>query len=126
LFIDLDGLKKINDRYGHNEGDTAIKEASEILKATFRDSDILARLGGDEFTVLIVDAGDETEDKIRERLNYNIDLANKGLNKPYQLSMSAGLIRVPANSSATIEELMEYADMVMYDEKSAKKQSQIQ
>jgi diguanylate cyclase (GGDEF)-like protein/PAS domain S-box-containing protein len=126
LFIDLDELKKINDRYGHNEGDIAIQEASEILKSTFRDSDILARLGGDEFTVLIVDAENGTEEIIRERLNHNIDLANKRLNKPYQLSMSAGLIRIPANSSATIEELMEYADMVMYDEKSAKKQSQIQ
>lgn len=126
LFLDLDGLKKINDRYGHNEGDVAIKEASEILKATFRDSDIMARLGGDEFTVLIVDADSETDEIIRERLDHNIDLANERLNKPYKLSMSAGLIRVPTNSSATIEELMEYADMVMYNEKSAKKQSQIQ
>ncbi|GEM_PF-2017723 len=123
LFIDLDGLKAINDRYGHNEGDIAIIESAEVLKACFRDSDILARLGGDEFTVLIVDAKNESEDIIRERLNAQIEAANKRLHKPYRLSMSVGMVRIPSNSTASIDELVEYADMVMYEQKIAKKQA---
>ena len=55
LFIDLDGMKRINDEFGHNEGDNALIKTAEILNRTFRNSDIIARLGGDEFTVLVTD-----------------------------------------------------------------------
>ena len=51
LFIDLDGMKKINDEFGHNEGDNALINTATILNRSFRSSDIIARLGGDEFTV---------------------------------------------------------------------------
>lgn len=54
LYADLDNLKVINDTYGHNEGDMALREVATIFKETFRDSDILARIGGDEFTVVPV------------------------------------------------------------------------
>jgi diguanylate cyclase (GGDEF)-like protein len=52
LFIDLDGMKRINDEFGHTEGDNALISTATILNRTFRTSDIIARLGGDEFTVL--------------------------------------------------------------------------
>ena len=52
LFIDMDDLKWINDHYGHNEGDQALIDLANILKKTFRESDIIARIGGDEFVVL--------------------------------------------------------------------------
>jgi len=55
FFIDMDGLKVINDSYGHEEGDIAIKEIANILRSAFRKSDIVARLGGDEFTVFTTD-----------------------------------------------------------------------
>ena len=55
LFIDLDGMKRINDEFGHNEGDNALINTAAILNRSFRSSDIIARLGGDEFTVLVTD-----------------------------------------------------------------------
>ena len=51
IFIDLDGMKQINDLYGHQEGDNALKDTANILKNTFRETDIIARIGGDEFAV---------------------------------------------------------------------------
>ena len=55
LFIDLDGMKRINDEFGHNEGDNALIRTATILNRSFRSSDVIARLGGDEFTVLVTD-----------------------------------------------------------------------
>jgi diguanylate cyclase (GGDEF)-like protein len=68
FFSDVDGLKEINDSYGHAEGDRALKRASETLRMTFRDSDIIARMGGDEFAVRAVEALDQSETKIVARL----------------------------------------------------------
>lgn len=122
LFVDLDELKKINDLYGHDEGDAVIIKAAEILKNTFRDTDILARLGGDEFTVLIIESFSDKEDGIEERLAEQIALVNAQSDKPYNISMSIGLVRIPPDSSATIEEFMKFADMLMYEQKSRKKE----
>src|SRR5205807_10365551 len=57
VFVDLDGLKRINDEGGHGQGDEALKRTADILTMTFRKSDIIARLGGDEFAVVTVDHG---------------------------------------------------------------------
>jgi diguanylate cyclase (GGDEF)-like protein/PAS domain S-box-containing protein len=120
FYADLDGLKQINDLHGHIEGDTVIIKAAEVLKKTFRDSDILARLGGDEFAVMIVASGSENEEKIEKRLAEKIASVNSQSDKPYKLSMSIGLVRIPSNSSASIGEFMEYADMLMYENKGKK------
>src|SRR5262249_60210992 len=64
LFIDLDGMKKINDEFGHNEGDNALIQTAAILNRSFRSSDIIARLGGDAFTVLVTDLTANQEDAI--------------------------------------------------------------
>lgn len=61
FFIDLDGLKKINDIHGHEAGDLAIIAAAQVLKAAFRDSDVVARIGGDEFVVLAIDVGEPAD-----------------------------------------------------------------
>ena len=57
-FVDLDGLKRINDTFGHQEGNRALVDTSIVLRDSFRQSDILARLGGDEFAILIAEAAE--------------------------------------------------------------------
>src|SRR5258708_374231 len=68
FFMDIDGMKQINDSFGHGEGDRALKRMAKALKMTFRDSDVIARLGGDEFAVLAIEASDNTETAIPPRL----------------------------------------------------------
>src|SRR5213595_3982108 len=68
FFIDVDGLKEINDVFGHAEGDAALKCTAEALETTFRDSDVIARFGGDEFAALAIEASGQNEATIRDRL----------------------------------------------------------
>src|SRR5215471_9810632 len=77
FFIDVDGLKEINDVFGHAEGDAALKCAAEALETTFRDSDVIARFGGDEFAVLAIEASDQNEATIRERLTQYLNSARR-------------------------------------------------
>ncbi len=120
LYVDLDDLKKINDQYGHNEGDYAIAQAAEILNKTFRSSDIICRLGGDEFTILIEDASLADEGEIRRRIQHYCDLHNAASQKPYQLSMSMGAAAYTPDSDKTFEMLMKEADLALYEEKQRK------
>src|SRR5260370_3764385 len=76
FFVDVDGLKHINDSFGHAEGDRALRRAAEALERTFRDSDVIARLGGDEFAVLAIDASGQSETTIRTRLSEYLQSIN--------------------------------------------------
>lgn len=64
IICDVDGLKLINDAMNHDAGDSLLITAADILRSSFRDSDIVARIGGDEFVVLLPDTGEET---VRDR-----------------------------------------------------------
>lgn len=121
LMADLDKLKPINDTYGHEAGSAAIKAAGMILSETFRETDVVARLGGDEFAVLIINALDSVEDSIAARLQKNIDAYNLTGGKPYQVSISFGIIKVEPENKLTIEELLKLADEKMYEQKISKK-----
>jgi diguanylate cyclase (GGDEF)-like protein len=116
LFIDLDDLKEINDRYGHIVGDRALIDLALLLKRTFRESDILGRFGGDEFVVL-VEFADERSDVLITRMYKNLEEHNaKGL-KPYQLSISLGTALFDPAHPVTIEGLLTKADTLMYAQK---------
>ncbi len=120
FFIDLDGLKFINDTLGHEEGDNAIKRTSIILKRTFRDSDIITRLGGDEFAVLVSD-NIELPEVIIKRLQCKIDNENAASAHPYQISMSIGVANYDPSAPCSIHELISQADELMYKQKKEKK-----
>jgi len=122
FFIDLDGLKFINDSWGHEEGDQAIKKTSALLSATFRSSDIICRLGGDEFAALVFDSP-ELPEVILTRLQGRIDDENASSNRPYQISMSTGVSIYDPVSPCTIHELMSRADQQMYIQKKERKQA---
>ncbi|HAX74516.1 MAG TPA: diguanylate cyclase response regulator [Cyanobacteria bacterium UBA11372] len=119
LFVDLDGLKKINDTLGHEMGDRAIVYTAEILKQTFPDSDIVARIGGDEFAIFIPASIDNT-DNFETRLQANIDCFNVKHDNSYQLSMSLGVKQCHWHENFSLEQLVTQADNLMYERKRSK------
>jgi diguanylate cyclase (GGDEF)-like protein len=121
LFADLDGLKKINDTYGHGEGDKAIMAAAKILKGTFRESDIVARTGGDEFVVFAFDIGMRDEATVVKHLQENMERYNSVRPHPYKVMLSVGCIAVDPESGDTLEKILEDADKEMYLHKLARR-----
>jgi diguanylate cyclase (GGDEF)-like protein len=117
VFCDLDGLKGINDRFGHSEGDRALRAVAEIFKKTFRDSDIIGRLGGDEYAVLAIDAADRAAEICTARLRENLRSYNAQQHSGYPLSLSVGLVHFDAQNTSSVEELLAAADQRMYQQK---------
>ena len=116
FFMDIDGMKQINDSFGHGEGDRALKRMAKALKMTFRDSDVIARLGGDEFAVLAIEASDNSEAAIRARLGEDLKSVSAGETR-YAINLSLGAVRINICSSASIGEWMVRADQAMYEQK---------
>jgi diguanylate cyclase (GGDEF)-like protein len=116
FFMDVVGLKNINDSFGHSEGDRALKRTSKAIEKTFRDSDVIARLGGDEFAVLAIEASDSSEAAIRARLCRDLKLMSEREAR-YKIDLSLGAARLEVRSKTCIEELMARADQAMYERK---------
>lgn len=114
LFLDLNHFKLINDKFGHDIGDDALRHMAELLCRVFRDADIFARLGGDEFVVLLPGTGSEHCQRIKERLNHAIDDFNSHSGKPYQLSCSLGIVIYDASIPPDLDQLLRQADEEMY------------
>ena len=119
LSADLDGLKLINDTYGHHEGDRALIAVASLLKATFRTSDVIARIGGDEFVVLMIQAKGENAQVIKDRLQKNIDQYNAAAEK-FSISLSVGITQFNPQDDVSIEELLVRADQQLYQDKQTK------
>ena len=119
-FVDLDGLKQINDTLGHEAGNRALIELANVLKESFRQSDVLGRLGGDEFAVFIGDANESETERIRQRIQLNLDSCNALPDRTYALSFSIGIVSSSSATSPHIEALLEKADALMYQQKRAK------
>jgi diguanylate cyclase (GGDEF)-like protein/PAS domain S-box-containing protein len=117
LFCDVDGLKQINDTYGHLEGDRALSDAADVLRRTFRSADIIARLGGDEFTVFPLEAVGTSTELLSDRLASALEAHNAVSSRPWQLRMSVGFARFDPDSPWTIEALLEEADRRLYENK---------
>ncbi len=117
LFVmDVDGLKQINDSFGHFEGDRALKRTAEVLEETFRDSDVVARLGGDEFAVLAIEASGHSEATIKARL-FECLKSISAEQSCHELSLSLGVARFDPRNRTSIGELMAKADQAMYEQK---------
>jgi diguanylate cyclase (GGDEF)-like protein len=117
LFVmDVDGMKQINDAFGHREGDLVLKRTAEAMEQTFRDSDVVARLGGDEFAVLAIEASGHSEATIKARL-FECLKSICAKESRYRISLSLGLARFDAGSLTSIGELMARADQAMYEHK---------
>jgi diguanylate cyclase (GGDEF)-like protein len=121
VYLDLDGLKQINDTFGHQEGDRALVNTAQSLKGIFhRDLDIIARLGGDEFVVLSIDSFHENAEIISAHLQENLDNTTAQINCGYRLSFCLGMTRFNIKGRMTINDLMAKADMALYKNKRAR------
>jgi diguanylate cyclase (GGDEF)-like protein len=116
---DVDGLKHINDSYGHREGDLALQRVGTALKQTFRDSDVIGRLGGDEFAICGLMGADCSTMRLVERLNHSVALASRQEVR-YPLTVSVGFACCGLGNSLTIDELLDSADRSLYAQKRRK------
>ncbi len=121
VLADVDGLKMINDNFGHREGDLALIKTAEILKKTFRKSDVIARIGGDEFALLAIEASKDSRAQLEERLRQNLEECNRSEKLRYTLSMSIGITSFDGVQAVTLTELIARADAVLYANKRAGK-----
>lgn len=118
-FLDVDGLKRVNDEQGHEMGDQLITDVADVLRATLRRSDITARLGGDEFCVLVTEPeGDPT--MLRSRVLNAFKEFNEAHERPYRLSASIGMVQTWPGETGTLDDLLARADQKMYEEKKTK------
>lgn len=121
IYIDLDSLKAINDRFGHTGGDAAITHFARILTETFRESDVIGRLGGDEFVVFIVDASGNDLSTLEARLHSHVEAYNLNAGPGQALSFSMGTIWEDSRSLISMEEMLSKADAAMYIHKQQRK-----
>lgn len=120
LFIDLDGLKKVNDSQGHQAGDKMITEFAATLKDHFRKTDIVARMGGDEFAILISDKPREGK-AIIQRLRDRVEARNIQKGHSYRLDFSLGSALYDPAKPCDLDQLISQSDQRMYEEKKKKK-----
>jgi diguanylate cyclase (GGDEF)-like protein len=122
MFLDINGLKTINDTLGHAVGDDAIVAAARLLRSTFRDADVIARLGGDEFCALGVLPGPPKDGSPQlDRLHDAVAFYNTREGAPFHLSLSGGLAIWSPDAPKTLEALEAEADQRMYADKQAER-----
>ena len=121
LFLDLNNMKEINDKFGHKEGDQALIDTASLLRQTFRESDIIARMGGDEFAVLLTEpTGRDIEHIIFVHIQNNLityNEQNKKNGRAYKLSLSMGTAYYDPERPCSVGDLLSIADAMMYEEK---------
>jgi diguanylate cyclase (GGDEF)-like protein/PAS domain S-box-containing protein len=120
LYMDMDGLKQINDTFGHHMGDQALLKLAELMHRIFRTSDIKGRMGGDEFAVFPIDSSLDGVEIALARLQKSFDEFNAAADRPFRLSVSAGMAFFDPEHPATIEDLLMRADKLMYERKRSK------
>jgi diguanylate cyclase (GGDEF)-like protein/PAS domain S-box-containing protein len=114
VMADVNGLKNVNDTYGHAKGDLLLQRAANVLAESFRADDVVARIGGDEFAALLPDTDAETTKKVLGRIKSNIKKDNKGKDD-FQLSISFGART--AEDGQDLMSMLKKADQDMYQEK---------
>jgi len=120
IYADMNGMKNINDTFGHALGDMAIKAVAAIMKNTFRESDIVARIGGDEFAILITAFNKGREGAIFKKLDDTIESYNLKKKHPFKLSLSTGFFICNPSSTCELEEMLVAADKRMYEQKAVR------
>ncbi|MCL2501288.1 MAG: GGDEF domain-containing protein [Defluviitaleaceae bacterium] len=121
MFMDMDGLKTINDTYGHNEGDKAIMAFSKVIREALREEDIIGRVGGDEFVVLSSVKNQEQGAQVVNRIRAKFDEYNRQGFHPYHVACSVGCVALEESTRECFSAAMLNADAVLYKEKMEKK-----
>ena len=119
-FIDIDGLKYVNDKYGHDEGDFYIKTVADVLVSGVRHNDCVFRYGGDEMVIILNDCNKFKVEEIMKEAEINLEEIQDSQNKPYILSISYGIVNFNDYIADTIEDYIRHADHLMYENKKSK------
>ena len=117
LFIDIDDMKGINDRYGHEQGDEAIKTVARVMRNACRRDDFKMRFGGDEFVIIT----EEIDVSLKDRLVKSFEEVNRSGELSFELNVSVGEYIGTPEPGATLDEFLEKADREMYRVKTARK-----
>jgi len=117
FYFDLDWFKQINDRFGHAEGDQALRSFADLLAHSFRESDVIGRLGGDEFSVFLTNVRAVEAQVALSHLEQAVRLHNETGRRGYDLRYSAGWVEYDPQRHDTIAALMRAADDLMYQQK---------
>lgn len=123
LFADMDSLKVVNDKFGHKDGDFALKNIANILSMSFGPHDVIGRIGGDEFVCFAFTGDPDYVTQVQNRIKqYSAEL-NATCGKPYFIEMSVGVTEFTCDGEQTIEDLLSQADSALYTNKRYKRMS---
>lgn len=125
VYMDMDGLKQINDGYGHHAGNIAIQITANAIRDAVRENDLVTRCGGDEFQVLSTNVDTGFWDKLQQVINGEIDRQIEEQNLPYTFGVSFGYCICDKNNPLTFEECCDKADALMYENKKLRKANKI-
>ena len=120
-FVDIDGLKRVNDQYGHKDGDWLIKTIAQAILGNIRVGDVAFRFGGDEIVMVLVNCQRLKSLVIFERIEAQLAEINRIGEKPYRLEMSYGLVQISDAEFKDYKEFLNFADQQMYQNKAVKK-----
>jgi diguanylate cyclase (GGDEF)-like protein len=115
IFADVDDLKQVNDELGRDAGDHLIRDAAEVFRESFRAADVAARFGGDEFVAYTLN--DEQPGVILDRIRNNLRAFNLMRERPYQVSLSAGIVQCDPSGEQMLSDYVSLADQQMYAQK---------
>ena len=121
FYADMNNLKIINDRYGHEEGDFSLKLIARLLKKNVSKSGVVGRIGGDEFAGALYCKGLNSEESIKEKIYQSFDQYNKDSKKAYNITVAIGAVEVTATQNMTLEEALAKADEKWYEAKKLRK-----
>jgi diguanylate cyclase (GGDEF)-like protein len=117
FFLDMDDLKSVNDRYGHDEGDRYIKSVAEILKRTLGEKAVMMRYGGDEFVAILAGCSMRQTKQYINSIKKEMELKTENEELPYKISSSIGFLNTIPTEKNTIEDFISVADKAMYEDK---------
>ncbi|MCR5420828.1 MAG: GGDEF domain-containing protein [Lachnospiraceae bacterium] len=123
FFSDLDHLKQINDIFGHSEGDFALTNTASILKSTFNGTDFTGRIGGDEFVSFHLFKEGVTAQQLIQNMKEKCKDLNYDSGKPYYVEFSTGFVEFDCSPEASITDLIEQADEILYEAKKTRRNS---
>ncbi len=125
LFADMDNLKGVNDIYGHENGDFALRTIADTLRTCLRNGDVIGRIGGDEFVALALLGQQQSPDIIINRIKERLKKFNDASDKPYYVEASIGIVDFACRPEADLQALMKQADEALYEDKSKKRKSPV-